>query len=44
MANDPYARIAQLEAEVVALRERAIQSDERANRAESALVGHLPCW
>src|SRR4051794_8613131 len=36
MADDPYARIAQLEAEVAALREREGAAVERAVRAETA--------
>src|SRR3954468_11235786 len=41
MADDPYARIAELEAEVAALREREATTAERAVRAETALAEAL---
>jgi GAF domain-containing protein/CheY-like chemotaxis protein len=41
MADDSYARIAQLEAENAALRERERAADGRAHRAESALAETL---
>src|SRR4051812_27303377 len=41
MADDRDARIAQLEAEVASLRQRVVQSGERANGAEAALTEAL---
>ena len=41
MADDLHARIAQLEAENAALRERDAKSEQRANRAEAALAAAL---